>query len=161
MLDPGSRAHALRDLLELRAGVPESLERLGHSELLPEYLHIVLVPSDVARVLERYLAGTMDDFGVSSWAETVHSFEDIVLEPASCDFLADALYQLSTPELFGTVSSIVESLRTACRQQNCSACPNPRNQKEPAPWGAGSFRSSKDSLKPATWCLPLGVGQNP
>ncbi|MFK0005103.1 hypothetical protein [Paenarthrobacter sp. NPDC090522] len=85
MLDTAFRAHGLRDLL---------------------------VTGDVASVLERYLVGTLDEFGASLWAEPVHGCEDIVLEPASCDFLADALFQLSTPELFGTVSSIVESLWT-------------------------------------------------
>lgn len=43
-------------MVELRAGVPESLERLSQSRLLPEHLHIVLVPGDVVRVLERILS---------------------------------------------------------------------------------------------------------
>lgn len=50
------------------------------------------------------------------WAEAIHSCDDVGLDPADRDMLADALLQLSTPELFGSMDEIVAGIRLRAGQ---------------------------------------------
>jgi hypothetical protein len=45
------------------------------------------------------------------WAELVHGSDDVTLDPADEEFLAGALFELSTPDLFGAMADIVAELR--------------------------------------------------
>ncbi len=45
------------------------------------------------------------------WAEVVHTEEDIEGDWADRDFLSQAIFELSTPELFGSMEEIVARLR--------------------------------------------------
>ena len=64
-----------------------------------------------ARVLDAYDAGTLTEAALEAWADEVYGREDIELDPADRDLLADALFELSTPEINGPMRDIVSGLR--------------------------------------------------
>jgi hypothetical protein len=72
---------------------------------------VTLTIRDVSRVLDLFEARALSEVDIVAWAEEVHGREDIELDPADRDLLADALFELSTPELFGPLPDIVSELR--------------------------------------------------
>lgn len=105
------RQEALRGLVELRNTVGDALARLSELEWSSEQELVTLVVGDVARAIDRYETGLLREDELSAWAEAVHGREDVALDPADRDLLADALYELSTPELFGAMTEVVQALK--------------------------------------------------
>ena len=102
---------ALRDLVELRTSLDAALERLTAFPWPGEEPGVTLRLSDVRRALDGFEAQNLTETDLERWAEEVHGREDIELDPTDRDLLADALFQLSTPELFGAMPVIVGELR--------------------------------------------------
>jgi hypothetical protein len=57
-----------------------------------------------------FQAGSLDEAALSAWAEAIHGREDSALDTTDRDILAEAVFEASTPELFGTMAEIVESV---------------------------------------------------
>lgn len=53
------------------------------------------------RALELFLQDDLTAGDLEAWAETVHSRDDIGLDSDAAEELAEFLYEVSTPELFG------------------------------------------------------------
>jgi hypothetical protein len=70
-----------------------------------------LTTDDLRQALDRFDEGTLAEADLVAWAEEVHAREDIELDPGDRDLLADALFELSTPELFGPITDIVGEIR--------------------------------------------------
>jgi hypothetical protein len=111
MTSDTQRHEALRNLIELSPSVPEALERLTPFPWPGEEPGVTLTLHDLRRVLDSFDARILGESDLETWAEEVHGREDIELDPADRDLLADALFELSTPELFGAMPDIVSGLR--------------------------------------------------
>ncbi|WP_426300244.1 hypothetical protein [Arthrobacter sp. R-11] len=107
-----SREEALRDLVELRCPVPEALKRLSAFGWASDTELMKIVLEDITRALKRFEAKSLAAQDLEAWAEALQGREDLLLDPTTRDFLADALFELSTPELFGPMADIVSDLRT-------------------------------------------------
>ena len=70
-----------------------------------------LTIGDLTRALDEFDAGALSEADLVAWAEEVHGREDIELDPNDSDLLADALFELSTPELFGPMTGVVSAIR--------------------------------------------------
>ncbi len=102
---------APRDLLEMRQPVSSALERLAKMQAPAGTGPVVLTLQGLRRVLDLYAAGDLDDASIERWAEAVHGRDDIELAGLEREVLAEALFELSSPELFGPVPQIVGDLR--------------------------------------------------
>ncbi len=102
---------ALRDLVELRTSVEAAVERLTAFPWPGEEPGVTLTLGDVRRALDGFDARTLTEAQLETWAEEIHGREDIELDPVDRDLLADALFELSTPELFGPMTEVVSELR--------------------------------------------------
>ena len=70
-----------------------------------------LTIDDLKRALDEFDAGALGEADLVAWAEEVHGREDIELDHAARELLADALFELSTPELFGPMTDVVSEIR--------------------------------------------------
>lgn len=109
------RIGALLDLVELRVSVHSALMALSKFAWDPDAGCVTLTRAHLRKILDAYSAGDVDDAGLSAWAEAVHGRDDIELEPSSRDVLAEALFELSSPELFGSMLTIVSDLEARLR----------------------------------------------
>ncbi|CAN5361044.1 hypothetical protein BH11ACT1_BH11ACT1_13050 [soil metagenome] len=75
----------------------------------------VLGVADVVSALESHARGGLDADGLESWAEAIAGREDVAMETTAAEMLTQALFELSSPELFGPVAStaprVLECLR--------------------------------------------------
>jgi hypothetical protein len=60
--------------------------------------------------LESFLAGVIDAHEIEVWAEAVQGRDDIGMREPDSELLGEALFELSTPELFGTANTTVPAL---------------------------------------------------
>lgn len=107
-----SRADVLRDLVELREPVSDALARLSSFDWSSDVELVVVTTRHLVRALNAFDDGSLDGTVLSAWAESVQGREDIALDPVARDLLAEALFELSTPELFGSVEEVVASVKT-------------------------------------------------
>ena len=103
------RASARQALLALAPDLEAALDalrgfalRAGESSVLDR--------AGVRLALGRFVRGEISGELLERWAEAVHSAEDIDLDATDQAFLSEALFQLSTPELFGPIEEIVSGL---------------------------------------------------
>lgn len=66
---------------------------------------------DITHALDQFRAGELNADDLCTWAEELQGREDIALDSEDRDFLADALFQLSTPELCGSADDVAAVLR--------------------------------------------------
>ena len=111
MSDYTDRRSARDALLALAPDLDAAIDALGLFEPPAGGASVRLGRSTVLRVLEAFTRGGLSPALVERWAEAVHSADDIELDSADHDFLAEALFELSTPELFGSMDEIVARLR--------------------------------------------------
>jgi hypothetical protein len=111
MTSSSRRQDALRDLIELRTPVDDAIAGLADFPWPGEDPVVMLTLRDIGRVLDLFDARALSETDLTAWAEEVHGREDIELDPADRDLLADALFELSTPELFVPMPDIVSELR--------------------------------------------------
>jgi hypothetical protein len=107
-----SRLEVLKDLVELRAPVNETRAQLAEFDWHSELELITMTTHDLARALTRFEAGSLDETDLSDWAEALQGREDVALDPPTRELLSEALYELSTPELFGPMSEVVNTVRS-------------------------------------------------
>ncbi|KMM45378.1 hypothetical protein CWIS_10745 [Cellulomonas sp. A375-1] len=76
-------------------------------------------PGAGVQVDRSLLRGVLDAFGKNAisavqlerWAELAQGADDVTLDPADEEYLAAALFELSSPQLFGSMDEIVADLR--------------------------------------------------
>ena len=106
------RVSARDALLSLAPDLVAAIDALGHFEPpVGGGSSARLDRSTIHRALEAFARGDLSSTLLERWAETVHSADDIVVDSADQDFLTEALFELSTPELFGSMEDIVAGLR--------------------------------------------------
>ncbi|HEX5332375.1 MAG TPA: hypothetical protein VFW79_07005 [Cellulomonas sp.] len=75
----------------------------------------VLGVADVVAALESHALGGLDADGLESWAEAIAGRDDVAMEATAAEMLAQALFELSSPELFGPVASTAPRLLECLR----------------------------------------------
>ena len=79
---------------------------------------VVLRVKHVEWAIALYRSGELDEVELQEWAEAVHSAHEVSLDARNDELLSQALFELSTPVLFGTMPEIVESLSVRLRLGN-------------------------------------------
>ncbi len=111
MTSAPERQDALRNLVELSSSVDAAIERLTAFPWPGEEPGVTLTLRDLRRALDGFDTRTLSETDLVAWAEEIHGREDIELDAPDRDLLADALFELSTPELFGPLPDIVSEIR--------------------------------------------------
>lgn len=103
-----SRRDAVRDLVEWRVPVTESLRRLAGFPWDSDDELVQMTRGHVSSVLRRFLNGEVSAQAVEDWAEAVFMRDDIGFGEPPDEVLKEALFELSTPELGHSVDEIAE-----------------------------------------------------
>jgi hypothetical protein len=111
MSDYPDRESARDALLALVPDLDAAIDALGMFEPSTSGASARLERATIRRALDAFRRGDLSPDGLERWAEAVHSADDVELDSADQDFLAEALFELSTPELFGSMEEIVAGLR--------------------------------------------------
>lgn len=69
-----------------------------------------LTRMDISAILDRYVLGELSAADVSRWAALVECREDIEFEPRHEEVIADALYDLSNPDIL-PLADILDDVR--------------------------------------------------
>jgi len=105
------RRDTLRALVAWSGELTQLTAGLAHGAILPESDAVVIRRQDVMNAIERFESGDATALELEEWAETVHTNEDIELDENDRSLVAQALFELSTPELFGDPADVARSLR--------------------------------------------------
>jgi hypothetical protein len=111
MSDYADRRSARDALLALAPDLDEAIDALRLFEPSTSGASVQLGRATVLRVLDAFTRGDLSPALLERWAEAVHSADDIELDSTDRDFLAEALFELSTPDLFGSMDDIVARFR--------------------------------------------------
>ncbi len=97
-------------LVQVDGDIDAALDALGTS-MREAYPPLMLTMRSVRTALDRFERGGLSASTLERWAEAIHTAEDVEFDPSCRDDLSQAIFELSTPELFGTMDEIVERLR--------------------------------------------------
>lgn len=111
MSDYTDRARARDALLALVPDLEAAFDALGRFEPTTSGPSAQLDRATIRLALDAFTRGDLSPAVLERWAEAIHSADDVELDSADQDFLSEALFELSTPELFGTMEEIVARLR--------------------------------------------------
>lgn len=111
MMKRSDKLDAVRDLVELRLSPSEALARLREFEADSHLDAIVFKTDDVAFALNEHCAGRLSSEYIVEWAEAIVGLDEITLDPDNRDDLAQMLFEISTPELFGSVGEVVKDVQ--------------------------------------------------
>ncbi len=67
--------------------------------------------SRLRAALDAFERGAISADQLERWAELAHGADDVTLDPGDEEYLATALFELSAPQLFGSMDEIVADLR--------------------------------------------------
>ena len=96
-----ARASALYDLVQRRRPTAEAVEALSRFPWDSSDELAMLQRTDVVELLNAFVAGDVQAADVEAWAEGLAGRDDVGFEEPDSELLRRALYELSTPELFG------------------------------------------------------------
>lgn len=102
------RRELLLDLIEARRPAHEVRAELRRFAWDSPQL-VELGPEHVAKVLQRYLRREWSATDVEAWAEALEGRDDVGYSPGARERIADALHELSTPEVSGPLTDEVAS----------------------------------------------------
>ena len=101
------RSAALRDLVELRTPLRAAIARMSDFPLDFESDLVITRPIDVVNALDRYERGDLAEAELVEWAEALFGRDDVGYPADETESVKEALFELSTPELFGPVGETV------------------------------------------------------
>lgn len=104
------RYNDLVRLLEGRPTVRNAIAQVRSSMDVAAPSPVVLHVRHVEWLIALYRSGDIPGEELEQWASTVRSVSDISFDAQYRDVLSQALFELSTPELFGEMPEIVASL---------------------------------------------------
>lgn len=115
--DHSARTAALSDLIQFRRPVAEAIQQLGKFPWDCPTELVELGIADIIGAIKSHLRGTLGEQDLESWAEALAGRDDVGMTAGQAGILIDALFELSSPELFGapatTVPLLLERLREA------------------------------------------------
>lgn len=111
MVSQEQRREALYDLIRLRCPLQEAFTRLSTFEWPSQEELATAFALDICHAINEFRTGKITAGDLWAWAEELQGREDIALNSQDRDFLADALFQLSTPELCGPADEVAVGLR--------------------------------------------------
>lgn len=101
-----SRVSALKDLVELRRPIAESMLALAQFGWDSQVELIELSLLDFVRVLDNYLNGSLTSEEVEMWAEALIGRDDVGLQKGAEDVLRTAMFEYSTPTIHEPITPI-------------------------------------------------------
>lgn len=102
---------ALVDLVELNVPVDAAIKALA-TAAAEDGPQVAVSRMDVVRSLDRYLSGDLSENDLERWAEAIHTLDEIDVDIADHDVLVEALFEMSTPELFGNMPAVARKVRS-------------------------------------------------
>lgn len=108
---------ALLDLVQLRPSLAVAMSAVAGATAFEDGPAVVLRRTDLLKAIELHASGQLTDQDLEDWAEAIHGAEEIELDDADRAVLSQAVFELSTPELFGDMSDLVRALRTRIRPE--------------------------------------------
>ena len=111
IVSEADRREAICDLIQLRRPLNESLVRLAAYVWSSQEDLATVKARDIAHALDEFRAGRIGADELAAWAEEVQGREDIGVDFSERDFIADALFQLSTPEICGPANEVALTLK--------------------------------------------------
>lgn len=97
-------------LVALRGNLEDTLASLRIPAVTGAGSPVQIDRANIRHAVEAFLKGELSAEQLGRWAEAVHSAEDVTLDPADESFLSQALFELSTPELFGSMEEIAAEI---------------------------------------------------
>lgn len=110
------RYNDLVRLLEGRPTVRNAIAQARTSMHVTAPSPVVLHVRHVEWLIALYRSAEISGEELEQWADTVRSVSDISFDPQHRDMLAQSLFELSSPDLFGEMSEIAASLSTRLSQ---------------------------------------------
>lgn len=111
MSGPLDRRSLLESLVALTGNIEVTLASLRASAPSGPGASVQIDRANIRLAVEAFLNGEVSAHLLERWAEAIHGADDVVLDPADEAFLSDVLFELSTPELFGSMEEIVAGIR--------------------------------------------------
>lgn len=111
-----ARIESLNDLIKFKRPVAAAIQQLAN---YPWDCAIELVELEIADVIcaiESHFRGTLDEHDLESWAEALAGRDDVGMRAGQADILTEALFELSSPELFGSPATTVPLLLKRLRE---------------------------------------------
>jgi hypothetical protein len=115
MAHTDDRVAVLEELVELRVPVAAARAKLSGFAWDEDEL-VTLTTQHVMSVLERVRDGEVQPDEAEAWADSIHLRDDVAREPGREDLINHVLIQMSSPELFGALSTIGSDLLMRLRQ---------------------------------------------
>jgi len=100
-----TRAEALSDLLYCHAPILQLVQALKQFSWDSEATLVVLTPSHLRHVLQRYLDGALSAQQLEDWANAIECREDIGFLKAHRDALQEVIHQLANPLLTQAITA--------------------------------------------------------
>jgi hypothetical protein len=98
------RAEALWAVIELREPIKDAVERLRAFSWDSEIALATLGVAEVDRVLDRYLAASVDELDLETWANAIEGRDDVVYDPANEVALKHVVFECANPTLSGPIT---------------------------------------------------------
>lgn len=111
MIEPFDRRSLLESVIALTGNLEVALAALRTSGPAGTGSAVQVDWVCVRRAIEAFRMGELSADQLERWAEAVHGADDVLLDPSDEEFLSAALFELSTPQLFGSMEQIVAGLR--------------------------------------------------
>ena len=107
---PGRR-QALQDLVELRVSLRVALEALAHHPWDSEVEYLTVTRHHTLEALNAYATSLITPEELVAWAEALSGREDLGFADGKRGLVAESIFQLSSPELFGPVDDLARDLQ--------------------------------------------------
>ncbi|MHB1534617.1 MAG: hypothetical protein ACYC1D_08405 [Acidimicrobiales bacterium] len=99
------RTEALQALIELRKPIQDVVDRLRAFPWDSETAFVTLGGNEIVRVLDRYLAGSVDNADLETWANAIEGRDDLAYDPSREVVLKHVIFECANPLLSGPITS--------------------------------------------------------
>lgn len=98
------RKDALRALIELRNPIQDVVDRLRTFPWDSETAFVTLGEDELVRVLDRYLAGSVGEADLETWANAIEGRDDVAYDPSREVVLKHVIFECANPVLSGPIT---------------------------------------------------------
>lgn len=98
------RAAALWALIELRVPIQDAVDRLRAFPWDSETALVTLRAGAVVHVLDRYLAGSLGEADIETWANAIEGRDDVAYDPSREEAVKHVIFECANPLLSGSIT---------------------------------------------------------
>ena len=110
-LTKAGRRRALQDLVELRVPLRVALGALAHYPWDSETEYLTVTRRHILEPLNAYATSLITPEELVAWAEALSGREPFGFADGKRGLVAESIFQLSSPELFGPVDDLARDLQ--------------------------------------------------